>query len=705
MINPDRASKGVRQRLLPLLLIFGLAGPLIGSSCYTFNLQRNSLAQGLRFELGQLTGVLANGMSEPIWHLVPDMGKPLIDRLMRDKRVISINVASVAQGEFATMSRPGVTSPVTLLLMEDVMRDGDKIGSVTIGFDTSTELAAIEDQWRQIIVVIAIQLLLSLAVVFFVMRISERMRRSRDLTRMNAQLSEEVAERRQAEIAARESAARLNLVINSLPVLVVYLDTSQRYIFVNRTAEEWYAIPSSDILGRTPTDIFGPAFRERREKMDAILTGQLESYDSEGETIYPDGVTRQTRKIYVPNRDSEGRIAGLLAMVQDISAMKQAEERLRQAHKMEAVGQLTGGVAHDFNNLLTTVLGNLELITEGVEDRPDLSAMASTAMRAVERGGELTHQLLAFSRQQELRRVPVNFADIVREMKDMLSRTLDDDIDVVTEETRSLWPCETDPAQVQNAILNLAINAADAMPDGGTLWIETNNLTLDASFGKVDENFIPGDYIRLAVTDTGSGMSADVLEHAFEPFYTTKEVGKGSGLGLSMIYGFIRQSGGYIRVNSKPQKGTTVALYLPRSDTIPAAPSNIVRFAQRSCGQETVLLVDDQADVRRIACRILENLGYRVIEASDGPSALHALELADHVDLLFTDVVMPGGLNGVELANEALSRVPGLKILFATGYSGEKSAVAETAGIDAMVLAKPYRRADVAQAVEETLAR
>ena len=200
-------------------------------------------------------------------------------------------------------------------------------------------------------------------------------------------------------------------------------------------------------------------------------------------------------------------------------------------------------------------------------------------------------------------------------------------------------------------------------------------------------------------------MSADVLEHAFEPFYTTKEVGKGSGLGLSMIYGFIRQSGGYIRVNSKPEKGTTVALYLPRSDTIPAAPSNIVRFAQRSCGQETVLLVDDQADVRRIACRILENLGYRVIEASDGPSALHALELADHVDLLFTDVVMPGGLNGVELANEALSRVPGLKILFATGYSGEKSAVAETAGIDAMVLAKPYRRADVAQAVEETLAR
>lgn len=701
--DAKKSAESIRQRLLPVLLILGLAGPLIATSWYTFNLERQSLAQGLRFELDRLTGVLATGMSEPIWNLVPQMGQPLIDTIMRDERAVSIHVTSLAQGEFVSVTRPDA-SPATLLLQEDVMRDGDKIGSVTIGFDTSSELAAIENQWQQIVAVIAVQLLLSLGVVFFVMRISERMRRAQDLARMNTQLSEEVAERRLAESAMRDSAAQLNLVINTLPVLVAYFDTDRRFIFVNRTAEQWYARPASEILGKTIKDIFGKTAEKWHEKMATILSGALESSDVEGELVYPDGISRHTRTVYVPNIDSNGRIIGLLIMVQDISAMKLAEERLRQAHKMEAVGQLTGGVAHDFNNLLTTVLGNLELIAEGLHDQPDLSDMAATAMRAVERGGELTHQLLAFSRQQELRRVSVNLTDIVREMKDLLSRTLDDDINLVTEETQTLWACETDPAQVQNAILNLAINAADAMPNGGTLWIETNNLTLDSSFGKPDENFVPGEYIRLAVTDTGTGIPPEVLEHAFEPFFTTKDVGKGSGLGLSMIYGFVKQSGGYIRVNTRVGKGTTIALYLPRSKSLPAAPSNIIRFAKPGFGQETVLLVDDQPDVRRIACRILESLGYRVIEANDGPSALDALEIADHIDLLFTDVVMPGGLNGVELASEARNRVPGLKVLFATGYSGEKSAVAETAGIDALVLAKPYRRADVAQAVQATLA-
>ena len=400
------------------------------------------------------------------------------------------------------------------------------------------------------------------------------------------------------------------------------------------------------------------------------------------------------------------RYLPMRALLKREQQLQEITLQLEQAQRMEAIGQLTGGIAHDFNNLLGVVIGNLEFLEEQFPpDAGNGRMLLDAALKAALSGADLNRQMLAFSRQQELRRVSVDLADIVREMKDLLSRTLDDDINVITEETRTLWPCETDPAQVQNAILNLAINAADAMPDGGTLWIETNNLTLDAGFGKPDENFVPGDYIRLAVTDTGTGMTSEVIEHAFEPFFTTKDVGKGSGLGLSMIYGFIRQSGGYIRVRSRLGKGTTVALYLPRSHNAAVTSSNIVQFAKRGDGLGTILLVDDQPDVRRIASRILESLGYRVIEASDGPSALEALEFADHVDLLFTDVVMPGGLNGAELASEARNRVPGLKILFATGYSGEKSAVAEAAGIDALVLAKPYRRADVAEAIEATLAR
>ncbi|MEA2739364.1 MAG: hypothetical protein QOH05_2671, partial [Acetobacteraceae bacterium] len=361
-----------------------------------------------------------------------------------------------------------------------------------------------------------------------------------------------------------------------------------------------------------------------------------------------------------------------LRLLNEIAERERVEETLRQAQKMEAVGQLTGGLAHDFNNLLTSITGSLELLRSRVEKGrvEEVSRYIGLAQTAADRAAALTHRLLAFSRRQALDPVPTSANRLIAGMEDLVRRTAGPAIACQSILTENLWSTLCDPNQLENAVLNLAINARDAMPDGGTLTIETENTQVSAWLAG-ERDIAPGDFIVIRVTDTGIGMPPDVAARAFDPFFTTKPLGLGTGLGLSMIYGFARQSGGQAHIESEPGRGTTVRLYLPRhmTDEVNKAPD---RDASAPCiaqASGTVLLVDDETAIRMLVSEVLEDQGYKILQAEDGPAGLRILESTVRIDLLITDVGLPGGLNGRQVADAARARRPDLKVLFITGYA------------------------------------
>jgi len=357
-----------------------------------------------------------------------------------------------------------------------------------------------------------------------------------------------------------------------------------------------------------------------------------------------------------------------------IAEREKVEEALRQAQKMEAIGQLTGGVAHDFNNILQVVLGNLgnverQLQRGGLTDSGLLERGIKAAIRASERAAVLTGQLLAFSRRQPLAPKPVDVNRLIGGMSDLLHRTLGERVEVETILGARLWQTLADANQLESALLNLAVNARDAMPSGGKLTIETANAYLDEAYAAIEEDMRAGQFVVVAVSDTGTGMSPEVIRKAFDPFFTTKDIGQGTGLGLSQVYGFIKQSGGHAKIYSELGEGTTIKLYLPRLLTAGAVDDPpVVRSALRG-GAEIILVVEDEADVRGFVVDMLRELGYEVIEAADGPAALSVLEARPDIKLLFTDVGLPGSFNGRQLADEASRRRPDLKILYTTGYA------------------------------------
>ncbi|CAD7336894.1 PAS domain S-box protein [Sphingomonadales bacterium 56] len=389
-------------------------------------------------------------------------------------------------------------------------------------------------------------------------------------------------------------------------------------------------------------------------------------------------------------------------------ALAETEAALRQAQKMETLGQLTGGVAHDFNNLLQVVTGNLELLQRGLNDNERMRRAADNAMAGAERAAMLTQQLLAFSRRQPLAPERVDPNRLVSRMSELLNRTLGERIEVETIQAARAWPIEVDLNQMENALLNLAVNARDAMPDGGKLTIEVANTHIDDHYAAQEDDVQPGQYVLICLSDTGQGMDAETLSHAIEPFFTTKEVGRGTGLGLSMVYGFIKQSGGHIRVYSEVGEGTSVKIYLPRYHGLVPANDQLEEVPRPavSGGDETVLVCEDDEKVRAYAVEVLNELGYHVIEAGNGPAALEALEQpGEHIDLLFTDVVLPGGMTGADVAREAAARRPDIKILFATGYA--RNAIFHHGRLDPGVelLTKPFTYADLAGKVREVLDR
>jgi PAS domain S-box-containing protein len=498
--------------------------------------------------------------------------------------------------------------------------------------------------------------------------------------------------------------ARLEMILDRMPIGCVLYDAEFRFVYWNKAAERIFGYRFEEVRGRHPFGLITPASAQPLvEGLFRELAAGRREVDATAENTTKDG-----RKILcewhdMPLYDAENRFSGILAMCQDVTERHATEERLRQSEKMNAVGQLTGGVAHDFNNLLTVVIGNLDLAVDRVQ--PELRAAIEGALRAAERGAALVRQMLAFSRRQTLIAETLDLNHVAAGMEQMLRRTLGEDVEIEMRLATPLWLALADRAQVESALLNLAINARDAMPGGGKLTIETDNAHLDQDYAMHNVEVAPGDYVALAVTDTGTGMTPEVLEHAFEPFFTTKEVGKGTGLGLSMIYGFAKQSQGHVKIYSEVGHGTTVRLYLPRKTaaTDAAAPAAIEQTQIR--GTETILVVEDDADVRAFVREQLRDLGYRVIEAADGPQAQRILDGDQPVDLLFTDVVMPGGMTGRQLADAARARRPGLRAVFTSGYT--ENSIVHQGKLDKGVsfLSKPFRRQELALKIRETLDR
>jgi len=496
----------------------------------------------------------------------------------------------------------------------------------------------------------------------------------------------------------------------------VLKDRTGRFQIANRNFLERYGLTEAQVIGRTSHEFRAKSTADHNadQERKAMESGAVVR-DSRS-VSFADGRERVLDVTRFPILDNQGRISGVGCISADVTEQRLAERELREAQKMEAVGQLTGGIAHDFNNLLAVILGNAELVEDrlGGDDKP-----TRAILRAVTRGAELTQRLLAFSRRQPLHGRPIDLNELIEETTELLARTLGEVIEIETNLAQDLWSTVADAGQIENATLNLAINARDAMPDGGKLRVETVNVTLDADQAGRRTKLKPGDYVMLGVTDSGAGIAPDDLDHVFEPFFTTKDVGQGSGLGLSMVYGFARQSGGGVEIESQPGLGTTVRLYLPRdngaAELAAAAPAAAEPSAAAPAAQtedkhavpqgrgETVLVVEDDFEVRAVAWSMLEGLGYRVLTAEDAKAGIAVLEKMPDVDLLLSDIALPGGVSGPQMVDEARQRHPDLKVLFMSGHGSAFKPHDDRQGRGSEFLVKPFRRRQLAQRVRAIL--
>jgi PAS domain S-box-containing protein len=521
-----------------------------------------------------------------------------------------------------------------------------------------------------------------------------------------------VAERTTHLLAAHErlrhSASILQSTFHSMAEAVLVIDTKGEIVLANPAAERLllyrpgmnteqlkaqYRPFESD--GSTPLAV-------HHRPIGRALRG--EQFEGQ-EVVFRHPDRREPLHVLVSNHplyDASGAISGAALVYHDITASRETEHKLQQSQKLDAIGKLTGGVAHDFNNMLTVITGTTEALVAGLKDRPDLQRTAAQIDQAADRCTELIKHLLAFARKQPLQPRNVDINGAVLDIAKLLRPTLGEQIEIETLLERNVASSHIDPSQLANSLLNMAINARDAMPNGGKLVLETRQVVLDEAYAAEHPGVRPGPYVMLAVSDSGTGMTAEVRDKVFEPFFTTKEVGKGSGLGLSMVYGFVTQSGGHIKIRSEPGLGTTIRLYLPPAHG-PAeiAAPNLAPMSHG--GSETILVVEDDALVRNFVTAQLQTLGYQTVTAADGRAALAHVASGQRFDLLFTDVVMPGGISGRELAEEVSKQRPGTKVLYTSGYSD--NSIAHDGRLDEGVrlLVKPYRMSQLAQMVRETI--
>jgi len=527
---------------------------------------------------------------------------------------------------------------------------------------------------------------------------------------------QDVTEQRANEIALRESEARFRRIADSAPVMMWVTRLDRTRDFVNEAYCEFAGLKPEEINTHNWREWIHPDDWDRIVAESVAGEASLKPFTLEARFRRADGEYRWLRSVSQPRFGPDGEPIGFIGVATDITVAKEGEiellqqvderskelietqDQLRQSQKMEALGQLTGGIAHDFNNLLTVVVGGLDLIAKQVQDER-LLRFATNALSAAERGARLTSQLLAFSRVQRLEVRATYVAPLIEEMRPLLRNVLGPGIEKKFDLDPHLTPVLADPTQLEVAVLNLAINARDAMPDGGTLTISTQRRRITD-----DPDLAPDTYVELSIADTGSGMDQDVLARAFDPFFTTKEVGKGTGLGLSMVYGMARQSGGNARIESSPGGGTTVKLYFRRADRdgeVPASGGKTGDEVRRSRGAATVLVIDDDPDVRQFIAAGLEEYGHEVVEAADGSEGIEKFA-ATSPDLVIVDYIMPG-LSGAEVAGHILATRPDQPILFVSGYN-ETDEIRKVAP-DAQILSKPFRAATLEDSVRAALAR
>jgi PAS domain S-box-containing protein len=505
--------------------------------------------------------------------------------------------------------------------------------------------------------------------------------------------------------AHKRAKERLRSFFDKAPYASIAVNALGIIVHANRAALDMFGYKAEELIGQSCCVL---AATERRQHMvrlvERLLQGSRET--STGHIarlgVRKNGVKFPLEVMHgVLDFGSESLVVFAIA---DVTERQRIEAQLRHSQKMETVGQLTGGLAHDFNNLLTVVMGNLQLLEPNVAADPQSREQVRDALDAAERGAELTRRMLAFARRQLLAPQAADINRLVTEIAPLLKKTVTEEVEITTKCAADLWLVEVDKSQLESALLNLAINARDAMPEGGKLTIETENVSFDDIYTATHPDVGPGDYVRLVVTDSGTGMSKEVQEKAFEPFFTTKE-GSGSGLGLSMVYGFVKQSKGHVGIYSEVGYGTSVRIYLPRLDKS-FEDTTIVTVSRRivPSGKERILLVEDDTAVRRAVAQLLENLGYTVAEAANGAKALALLDDDEtRFDLLLTDVVMPGGMSGLELSKRARERDPDLKVLLTSGYTDTAMLARGVLQPTDQILNKPYRRADLARKVRSVL--
>jgi PAS domain S-box-containing protein len=510
---------------------------------------------------------------------------------------------------------------------------------------------------------------------------------------------------RQSQQALRESMARLTAVVETAVDGFILIDSRGRILLFNPACERLFGYRADEVFHENVKMLMPETYSLHHDDYlkNFLQTGERKiiGIGREVTGLRKDGSTfPMDLSVGEAKQDGESIFVGI---IHDLTERKLTEQQLRQAQKMEMVGQLSGGIAHDFNNLLTVIVGNAEHLGEQLKSRQDLRQFADDICQAGERGAELTQSLLAFSRRQMLQPVAVNCHDLLGSMRKLLRRTLRENIEIRTDFSSEVVAAFADRAQLESALLNLALNAQDAMPAGGHLTLATAVVSLDEQYQDLHPEIEAGTYAMIAVTDDGEGMTPEVAARAFEPFYTTKEVGKGSGLGLSMVFGFAKQSNGHVSIYSEPGLGTTVRLYLPHVTTHAQAPAAPEEEKSLPKGSETILVAEDDPFVRSSVILRIESLGYTVVAAVNGSDALLKLRANPDIDMLFTDIVMPG-MSGWELADLAHQIRPGLPVVFSSGYALESLVAQGRASAQSIILTKPYRKAELAERLREALA-